>query len=188
MQNRTDKSSIDLDTADPSRKAEFLRLLEAAYHDLYGAGLSVVGNRDDADDVVQEACALLWQKFDEYQEGSNFKKWALTITFNIAKAISRRQRQRRGYGLCDEALLKAAQMKTSGSELFELHREILQKCLQKMQQGDRNFLLGCYRHSSTLTRYARKLGMPVETIYTRLKRYRRRLADCMNRHMREGES
>lgn len=170
-----------------SRESDFLRQLELAYHDLYGTGLTIMGNRDDADDVMQEVCIILWQKFDEFEEGTNFKKWAYTVTFNVAKAFARKRRRRRGFRLNDDALMKVAQVKSSGSELFELQRELLRECLDKLPENDRTFLSGCYRNSASLINYAREVRMPVETIYTKLKRLRRRLAECVTRGMGREE-
>ena len=33
----------------------------------------------DAEDVLQEANLVLWRKFDQYQEGTNFFAWACQI-------------------------------------------------------------------------------------------------------------
>jgi len=171
----------------PSRESEFLRQLALAYHEIYSTGLTIVGNRDDADDVIQEVCVVLWQKYEEFDEGSNFRKWAYTVTFNVARAYARKRRRRQGFGLSDYALMKVAQMKTGGNEFFELQCDVLQECLGKLPQADREFLSGCYRHSTTLTSYARQRGKSVETIYTKLKRLRKRLSDCVARSLGKGE-
>jgi len=176
------------DLADSARESEFLRLLEATYHDLYTTGLTIVGNRHDADDVMQEICVILWQKFDEFEEGTSFKKWASTVAFNVAKAFARKQRRRKGFGLSDYALMKVAQVKTSGSELFELQCEVLRECLGKLPERDRGFIAACYRNSTSLTEYAREARMSVETIYSKLKRLRRRLGECAARQLGKEDS
>jgi hypothetical protein len=33
----------------------------------------------EADDIFQETAATIWEKFSEYEQGTDFKNWALTI-------------------------------------------------------------------------------------------------------------
>jgi len=169
--------------ASSSRESEFLRELALTYHDIYSTGLTIVGNQDDAEDVIQEVCVVLWQKFDEFDEGTNFRKWAHAVTFNVAKAYARKKRRRRGFGFNDYVLMKVSQMKSGGEELFELQCEVLRECMDHLPEADREFLSACYRNSSSLTNYARELGRSVETIYTKLKRLRRRLTECVTRKL-----
>lgn len=183
MPNFIDKDDISEDVVDAAREARFLEMLELAYHDLYSVGLAVVGNRHDADDVIQEVCVVIWRKFDEFEEGTNFKKWATSVTFNVAKTVARNRRRRQGFGLSDHALSRVAQMTSSGSELYELQCEILEECLERLPPPERNFLSICYRDSFSPLKYAREQGISVETIHTRLKRLRRRLSDCMTRRL-----
>jgi len=45
------------DADDTSRESEFLRQLALAYYEIYSTGLAIVGNRHDADDVIQESAS-----------------------------------------------------------------------------------------------------------------------------------
>lgn len=171
------------DLRDSSREAEFLQGLAGAYRDIYAAGLSVVGNRSDADDVIQEVCVVLWQKFDEFESGTSFRKWACAVTFNVAKAQARRQRRRRTAGLSDQALSRIAHVRAGASELLELRRDALRDCLGRLSASDRQFLLHCYRSRQPLVKLARELNSPVASLYTRLKRLRWKLGQCIQRRL-----
>jgi len=192
MRNHLRNTDFDTDDMTASRESDFLRQLALSYHELYATGLTIVGNRDDADDVIQEVCVVLWQKYDEFEEGTNFRKWAYVVTGHVAKAIARKRRRQRGFGLSDYAMAKVAQVKTGGNEFFELQCEVLRECMGKLPEEDREFLSDCYRHSSSLTKYAREIGRSVETIYTKLKRLRKRLrkrlTECVARGLGKGES
>lgn len=165
---------------DSDRGADFLRDLSSAYQDAYGSSLAIVGNRADADDVMQEVCIVLWQKYDEFEQGRDFRKWARGIAFHVAKAYARKKR-RYAYGLSDRALTRIEQLRTAGMELFEIRRELLRECLNKLSDRDQQFLEDCYDGPLSQVEFARSQGISVETIYTRLKRLRRRLIDCINR-------
>lgn len=186
MSNLFYTNDLYSDDVNDSRETIFLRQLAAAYHDIYALGLSIVGNGTDADDVIQEVCVVLWKSYDDFEQGTNFKKWACAVAFNVAKTFVRKRRRQRGYGLSDHALMRVAQIQLGGSELLELQREILQDCVQKLTDEERHFLFDCYRHSSTLAKYARDLGMSIGTVYSKVKRLRRRLAECIQRTLRRG--
>jgi len=174
--------------SDSTRETEFLRGLTGAFREIYSCALSIVGNRLDAEDVAQEVCIVLWKKFDEFEPGTNFQRWARTVTFNVAKAYARRQRRRRGFGLDDDVLAKISGIQAAGSELFELRRERLPECLSRLPVKDQRFLGECYRSETSIADYARTERLSVATVYTKLKRLRKRLVDCINQSLGEGDS
>lgn len=180
-------NDLQTDLSGPSREAEFLRRLAASFRDIYMSILSIVGNQADAEDVLQDVCVTLWQRFDEFEPGTNFRKWACAFAFNMARHHARQQRRHRGQGFSDEALRKLSQVQTGGSELFELRRELLQNCLARLKPRDRQFLMDCYSRRATLAEYAKTEEIPVATVYNRLKRLRMLLIGCVNRALGRGE-
>ncbi|WP_437223082.1 sigma-70 family RNA polymerase sigma factor [Planctomicrobium sp. SH661] len=182
--------SIDELTAvldDSSIQADFLRLLAGNYRHVYASALAIVGNRDDANDVFQEVCVVLWQKYDEFDQIVNFRKWACAIAYNVAKAHVRKQRRHRGSGMSDQALARIVQFRSAGNELFELRREVLRGCLQKLSNKDRDFLADCYQTSTSLVEIARTKKQTVSAVYSKLKRLRRALTECVQRQFGTGE-
>jgi len=172
---------------DSSREAEFLRLLAASYRDVFSLVLAIVGKRNDAEDVIQDVCVLLWQKYDDFESGTSFRKWACAIAFHVAKAYVRKERRRRGVGLSDEALARIAQFRSAGTELFELRRDVLRQCLSKLKTTDRKLLSECYQSPTSLVNYAERQGQTVSAIYSKLKRIRRLLSECAQRYLSHGE-
>ena len=57
----------------------FTRLLLQNQRRIAGLIFSLVPRGADADDVMQETCAVLWRKFGEFQTGTDFGAWALRI-------------------------------------------------------------------------------------------------------------
>lgn len=177
----------DLNTlsSEPSGEAEFLRQLAACYRNMYSCAMAVVGSQSDADDVIQEACVVLWQKYDEFTPETSFRKWACSITFHIAKAYARKQRRRRGVGLPDDVLAKVVRMRTAGNELFDLRSEILKKCLTRLSATNRNFLIDCYRTSKGISTVARQQNRTISSVYSKLKRIRQMLTECVKNQMKQ---
>lgn len=168
-------------------EAEFLRQLAAHYRNMYACALSIVGTPNDANDVIQETCVVLWQKYDEFNRGTNFRKWACAITFNVAKNFVRRQRRHCRTGLSDDLLARVVQVRTAEAELLELRREVLRECLEKLSQADRTFLFDSYQESASLAEFSRRQGRTAAAVYSKLTRLRQILARCVHRQLESGE-
>src|SRR5437899_2667383 len=60
---------------------------------------------DLVDDVIQDACLVMWKKFDQFEPGTDFLCWACTIArFEVLKCRRKHARDRHVF---DEQLLDA---------------------------------------------------------------------------------
>ena len=50
--------------------------------------MSLLGRWHDAEDVLQRASVLMWQKFDTFERGTDFVAWASTIAFLRGEELS----------------------------------------------------------------------------------------------------
>ena len=64
---------------DLNRYEEFTRLVRLHTSQVLAYIDSLLLNRSDAEDLFQETCLVLWQKFDEFGPGTNFLAWALRV-------------------------------------------------------------------------------------------------------------
>ena len=62
-----------------SDECDFGRLFVQHEARIYGYIRSLVVHRADAEDLLQETASMLWQKFHEFQPGSNFLAWAMSV-------------------------------------------------------------------------------------------------------------
>ena len=56
--------------------------LVAAIPNMRAFAISLCGNRDRADDLVQEALVKAWNHLDSFEVGTNLKAWLFTILRN----------------------------------------------------------------------------------------------------------
>jgi RNA polymerase sigma factor (sigma-70 family) len=56
--------------------------LVAAIPNMRAFAISLCGNRDRADDLVQEALVKAWNHLDSFEQGTNLKAWLFTILRN----------------------------------------------------------------------------------------------------------
>jgi len=60
---------------------QFVRLLARHDREVYRYVLTLLPDRTEADDVLQETAAALWEKFGEYDPDKPFYPWACRFAF-----------------------------------------------------------------------------------------------------------
>src|SRR5262245_42398981 len=66
---------------DPAKVKLFLRLFLQNERRLYAYILTLLPNRADADDLLQEVSLVLWGKFDEQSPPDDFAAWGCRIAY-----------------------------------------------------------------------------------------------------------
>lgn len=127
---------------------------------------SILKNREDALDVVQETFMRLYQKLDAYEKGRNFQAWLLQIAKNLSIDYYRKHHSRRRDMETDqriEDLPLAAADYGSNPESSELSR-VLARNLERL--GERQRLIFVMKHFNGLEyrEIAQVLGISVGTV------------------------
>src|SRR5262245_45622097 len=79
----------------PTKGNLFLRLFLQNERRLYAYILTLLPNRADADDVLQEASLVMWDKFDERHPPDEFAAWGCRIAyFKVLDFHKKSQRSR----------------------------------------------------------------------------------------------
>src|SRR5436305_6726193 len=82
-------------TGKPEKVRLFLRLFLQNERRLYAYILTLLPNRADADDVLQEVSLVLWDKFDAEHPPDHFTAWGCRIAyFKILDFYKKRSRSR----------------------------------------------------------------------------------------------
>jgi RNA polymerase sigma-70 factor (ECF subfamily) len=80
----------------------------AQYRDAYPrltlVAAAVTGERESAEDIVQEAAMIALEKFEQFSPGSNFSAWMAEIVRRCALNYRRKTKQRRTYAADPAAL------------------------------------------------------------------------------------
>jgi len=75
------------------RKEEFTEQLRQSHRQLLGYIFTLLRNLEDAQDVFQQTCIVLWDHFDEFEPGTNFTAWACTVAqFKVRDFLKCRRR------------------------------------------------------------------------------------------------
>lgn len=161
----------------------FARLFAAHDRWLFAYLVTLLSDPQQAEEVFQEVCVILWREHETFQLGTDFVKWASVIAHNQVRKF-RRQARRGGYQLSDAALEKIADETARTADLFDYRREALRSCIAKLPEDDRELVERCYSASSASFKgVAKDLGRPLNTVYKALNRIRRVLHQCIDRNL-----
>ena len=172
-------------TETPAQK-QFRELFAEAEPALYGFVYSLLPNRDDADDVVQEALLLLWEHFEEYDSQRPFLPWACTFVYRQVLKYRRTARMR-GRVFSETTVDSLVAEHPQQSSWHEVHRQAVVHCVQALGEEDRQLVYLRYVEDDKLTDHAARLGRSVNALYKKLHRVRGKLARCVSKFLsREG--
>ena len=157
-----------------------MRLFSQHQRWLYGYLMALLGDANDADEVMQEVCVVMWQQHEKFELGSNFVSWLSVIAYHQVQKFWR-DRKRRTIFLGSDVVEQLAEGVPEEYELLEARRRALAECIEQLRESDRQLVHCCYADRKTTARAAaRQLGRPEGTVYKALNRIRRRLLDCIN--------
>lgn len=95
----TDPVSIDERTlvlrAQDGDAAAFEQLVDLHQGRLFRLAYMILGDRQDAEDVVQESLVLAWKRLHLLEDPSSFRAWTSRICTNGATDVGRRRSRRR---------------------------------------------------------------------------------------------
>ena len=171
MLHESSDFSADLCQMTESEHEIFTELYVANEQAMYGFVYSLLHSRPDADDVIQETMAQLWEHFDKYDRSRPFLPWANRFAYRQVLMHRRRESVRRIY-LSEDVLRSLAQdyPETAGSE--ESRRRALKTCLQTLTDRQRELLKCRYESEEPLVEIADRLDRTVNSLYKSLQRIR----------------
>lgn len=161
----------------------FSELLRQGRGRVFGYLLALVQNLADAEDLYQQTALLLWEKFEQYQPGTDFGSWATTVAHYTALNFLRRQSRRRAL-FSEAALLRlaAVQVELKTSDCTE-RSEALAHCLAALPAGERRLVRLRYEGDRSVQDIAQMEQRTVGAVYTALSRIRKTLLACVQRRV-----
>jgi RNA polymerase sigma-70 factor, ECF subfamily len=138
--------------------------------------ISLCGNVDRADDLVQEALLRAWANIDSFQPGTNMSAWLFTILRNVFRSEYRKRRREveDADGSYAESLTSLPEQ-NSRLEIVEFRNALK---LLPSEQRESLILVGASGFS--YEEAAQICGCAVGTIKSRVNRARSRLAEILS--------
>jgi RNA polymerase sigma-70 factor (ECF subfamily) len=168
------------------RTLEFLKLFVRHQQEIYAYILTLVPHIHDADDLFQDGMIVMWQKFDQFQPGTNFAAWGVQIMrFQILNYRRNQARDKRV--LTEESLFEAliGHMPTIQDETAA-RIEALRKCLTLLDDRAKRLIKMRYERNIPVEKIASFLKMSRRHVYHILGQINSVLLRCMRRTLAEG--
>jgi RNA polymerase sigma-70 factor (ECF subfamily) len=164
-----------------SKGRAFLSRFLKAERRIFAYILTLLPNRADAEDVLQEVSVIMWEKFDEREPPEDFVAWGCRIAYFRVRDYRRWQRRQRV--VFSEAMLErmAETLSKPAPLQLDARSEALAHCLAKLARRDRELLAERLKEGASVRSTAESLGRSVDVVYKALARIRRALHDCVAR-------
>lgn len=161
-----------MNTASASLKQAMLGLIP----NLRAFAVSLCGDIERADDLVQETLLKAWNHLDSFQEGTNLRAWLFTILRNTY--FSECRRRRREVEDCDGT--KTASLSVHPEQPGHLDLQDFRKALDVLPPDQREALVLVGAAGFSYEEAAAISGCAVGTIKSRVNRARSKLTDMLS--------
>ena len=148
----------------------------AAVPSLRAFGIFLTGNRDRADDLVQETLMRAWGHIDRFERGTNLEAWLFTILRNRFHTEYRKRK----HEVEDADGSYAARLKTYPDQQSHLDYEDFLTALPKLPPDQREALLLVGAQGMSYEEAAEVCHVPLGTIKSRVNRARIRLTALLD--------
>ena len=162
-------------TSAREREADFRADLLAVTPSLRAFALSLVGDRDRADDLVQDTILRALQKQDQFEPDTKLQAWLFTILRNLFYSDYRRRKRE----VEDVDGLYAAKLSTLPEQPGCAEFETLRSALARLSDEQREAVLLVGAQGYSYEQVAELCGAPLGTIKSRVNRARKRLAELL---------
>src|SRR5437868_2995636 len=148
---------------------------------LYNFAHWLTGNRDEAEDLVQEAYVKALKGFASFTPGTNFRAWMYRILRNTF--LTSRTGLKVMVSLDDEENPIAEPSASDDPEsllLARVDQEQIRRALEQLPVQHREIVLLCDVEEMTYKEIAELMGIPIGTVMSRLSRARKAMRGLLS--------
>ena len=162
-----------------NKSSEFFSLYPSIQGRLYAYIMVMVHDSTVADDLLQETAATMWEKFDQFQEGTNFSAWAFCIAKNkIFEYFRNNQKTKKLFrGDFYERLSHLAEDSPND---YLARIDALDGCLKKLGKSDQKLISLRYKNNISIKELSMKVGKSVSTLYLHISKVLSLLHVCIS--------
>ncbi len=162
----------------------FERLVELHQHEVFSLALRLVGNREMAADVAQEAMIRAWKALPRFRGEAAFSTWIHRITVNTAWTLRTRSKRRAAGSLDDVGdVADAGWLTPERAGESAVLRMALRKALDRLPEVHRTLVVLKDVEGWTHGEIAESLGISVTAAKVRLHRAHIKLREYLREEL-----
>jgi len=156
-----------------------MQVLFARHHvRVYRFVLRLVGNPSVADDLISEVFLDVWRQADRFEGRSAVSTWMLAIArFKALSALRKKPDEE-----LDEETAEAIEDTSDNPEVALEKKDksaVLRQCLEKLSPEHKEIIDLVYYHEKSVEEVAEIVGIPENTVKTRMFYARKKLAELL---------
>lgn len=168
-----------------SCKDDFLRLFLKHNNLLFAFIFTLVPHHADAEDLLQDTAATLWNKFDEYKSNTNFLAWAKqTARYKVLNYYSKKKTI---FQFEEDIVEKLASLSEKTLDRYEEQKSALEGCLKKLEPKNIKVVLMRYHQGISIKKIAELSGQPSNTLYKKIPALLFMLRECVHKTLLSWE-
>lgn len=133
----------------------------------------------EVEEVTQEASLIAWRKFDDFEEGTAFGGWLLTIA--RFEALKYRRRVARSPLVFSDDVWELLAEEASDEGVQQIRRQHLEVCLGKLARSKRELLLKVHSTGVVMREVALQSGKSEQAFYKVIQRLRAVVLACVTK-------
>lgn len=171
---------IDPSPAPKDGEARFVADLTAHQAVLHAFLISMLPGEPEIDDILQRTNLVLWEKRAQFEPGTRFRSWALSVAYWEARAWMTK-RKRDSWLIFDDELahMIMEHFATKPEQAPNANVVALRTCLAKLRDSERLLVLSHHQHERSLRECAAIFGRSAESLKVSLVRIRAALRRCI---------
>ena len=168
---------------DDYRLEEYLRLCAQHERALHAYVHSLVNQKEDAADIIQETRVVMWKHFASFELDSHFPAWAKKIALNQILNYRRSRKNKPATPLDIEFIEKVAEQMDRQGAVEDHRTEALEICLRKLPATHRKMILWRYYDDLEVDEIAERTSRTITATYRFLSRIRHNLSVCIEKQI-----
>ena len=161
----------------------FSIIVEKHQNRSFNLAVKICGNREDAEEIVQDAFLKAYKSLGGFKMESNFTTWLYRIVYNTA--ISQIRYKNENAMPLEDAMLEVSNRRDDNDNENELDNErkklLINFALGKLNEIDRGLITFMYYDELTIDEMVEITGMSASNIKVRLHRSRQKLLEILTK-------
>ncbi len=180
-------SDINIQTEKDPKARQFMSILVPNQRRILAFILSMVPNKQYTEDILQETLAEMWNKFDQFEIGTDFVAWGCTIA--KYKVIEFRRKVMNSKLQFNDSLIRILEIESDQKlKKMSCYIDALQQCMQKLTMKEVGFLKQRYENDLTLTKIASRTGISIQGVHKAISIIHSKLVRCIRTSLRLEET
>lgn len=165
-----------------SYSVSFIDLLSRHQRKIYAYIMGLVANFNDADDIMQDTTRIMWEKYDQYTQGTDFLAWARRIAFLRVMELRKKRATRHEMSIFKDDIFEDIEGEVAAkADITDRYLDALRSCMTKLKLNDQQFLELKYHHNLNIRDISLQYNRSSQSLYRSLGRIQNLLMQCINR-------